>query len=613
MSTAFVILDETGLAALPWAAHVASAFGGPLLVLHPPGSGAYRVTQVTPGSEAPPPLLARTLEAAPGAGAGDAQVYACGGARIRRAILDAALDLGVRRLVLHAALREGRDQIDPRLRQIARAAPYDIMVVDVGRVTDRLPRRVIVPQFDGGGEFAARAAVRVCAEKGIPIVLVADPAARRRSQKVLERVRDALPSQRRELLVQRHADEPPDVAIGEALSPDDLVLYDAEDGKRVVRLLSALRELRRERPGVPFAVGLTRGAHAAGPGHLERAVERWRLTAPRLSREERKDLYARLDAGGRVSTDFVVMLTLSAAIASLGLIQSSAAVVIGAMLVAPLMTPLVAIGMALAQGNAVMFREARRAMAIGISGALIVSVLIGLLVPWGDLSGEVAARGAPNVFDLGIALLSGVAAAYALARPGLAGTLVGVAIAVALVPPLASIGIALAQGEFAVMTGAAVLFATNLFAITLGAAAVFRLFGVRAVRGDGAIPRWVLVVSGALMVGAIVTLIPLTQNLQAQAQRGVDRPYSRPLPAALRNEIEARVAEEGDVEIVFMAHSNIEDGFGVEVALLCTRAVDPALREDILALIRAEMGDDLRARVLLLSGGAELRGGAGAP
>ena len=217
---------------------------------------------------------------------------------------------------------------------------------------------------------------------------------------------------------------------------------------------------------------------------LDRVLGRW---VPQLDRGERIELFERLQDGSRFGFDFASLIALSTAIAALGLMQNSAAVVIGAMLVAPLMTPMIGAGMAVVQGNTVLVGEASRAIVKGFLLAVLIGVLMGLLGRVTELlpprlTGELLARGAPNVLDLVVAYLSGLAAAYAVARPNLSGALPGVAIAAALVPPLGTVGICLAAGNTRVASGAALLFGTNLVAIVLGAATVFRAIGVHASR-----------------------------------------------------------------------------------------------------------------------------------
>jgi uncharacterized hydrophobic protein (TIGR00271 family) len=175
---------------------------------------------------------------------------------------------------------------------------------------------------------------------------------------------------------------------------------------------------------------------------------------PNLGAGERIDLFDRLHMGARWNVDFTLMIGLSTAIASLGLIQDSVPVVIGAMVVAPLMTPLIGAVMSLVQGNTLFFRDSLRAMAYGIAAALVISIVIGLITPLEDLTPQILARGAPTLLDLGVALLSGIAAAYAMSRPSLLGALAGVAIVAALVPPLASVGIAITHADWGIAKGA---------------------------------------------------------------------------------------------------------------------------------------------------------------
>ncbi len=205
---------------------------------------------------------------------------------------------------------------------------------------------------------------------------------------------------------------------------------------------------------------------------------RLRSIVPRLSRAERDEVYVRIRENAKPDLDYFVLITLSAAIAALGLVLNSPAVVIGAMLVAPLMSPIVATGMSLILGDARFLRFAAGSALRGAVVAIFVGVLIGLM-PGDNLTSEVLARTAPNILDLGVALFSGLAGAFALSYWQAAGALPGVAIAAALVPPLASVGIAFAEGEWELGLGALLLFLTNYVTIAVASAFVFAVFGFR--------------------------------------------------------------------------------------------------------------------------------------
>ncbi len=203
-------------------------------------------------------------------------------------------------------------------------------------------------------------------------------------------------------------------------------------------------------------------------------------TVPQLEREQRIQLFQHLHKGTISSYDFICLIILSTAIAALGLIQNSVAIIIGAMLVAPLMTPMLGAGLALVQGNWLLARAALVSIGIGFCLSLFLGWIIGTIIPLSTLSQQIIARTEPNILDLLVALFSGVAAAYSTARPGLMGALPGVAIAAALVPPTASAGIALAIGKGSQALGAASLFGVNLILIILASAFTLFCMGVRS-------------------------------------------------------------------------------------------------------------------------------------
>ena len=148
-------------------------------------------------------------------------------------------------------------------------------------------------------------------------------------------------------------------------------------------------------------------AKSIGPRWLERLFAGF----PKLEREGRLELAGRIEMGAHGGVDYVVMMLLSSSLASFGLIEGSTAVVIGAMLVAPLMGPLIGAGLALVQGNFRFFRASIGVALMGIGIALAVSAFIGSINPGFEPSLEIEARGTPDLFDLGIAFASGMAAA----------------------------------------------------------------------------------------------------------------------------------------------------------------------------------------------------------
>ncbi|MGI6366764.1 MAG: DUF389 domain-containing protein [Anaerolineae bacterium] len=220
--------------------------------------------------------------------------------------------------------------------------------------------------------------------------------------------------------------------------------------------------------------------------HRDAATEamrklRWRLIGamPQLSAPERVQVYRQIRDVARSDRDYVVMMVLAASIASLGLLLDSTAVLIGAMLVAPLMSALLGISMGIVQGDKALVRMAARTVLLGAAMVVAIGGLVELIAPDYSPTGEMLARTAPTLLDLGVALVSGAAAAYASARRDVASALPGVAIAVALAPPLANFGLLLLAGHWSLALGALLLFLTNLVGIIAAAAMVYLWMGFR--------------------------------------------------------------------------------------------------------------------------------------
>ncbi|HHJ06192.1 MAG TPA: DUF389 domain-containing protein, partial [Anaerolineae bacterium] len=222
-------------------------------------------------------------------------------------------------------------------------------------------------------------------------------------------------------------------------------------------------------------------------------------STPVLTLDRQAEVYRMMSESAQPSIDFFVLITLAAAIAGFGLLQNSAAVIIGAMLVAPLMSPILAMAMSMVHGNLRLLLTAAEATAKGIFMAIMVGVIVTIVSPIETATPEIMARTAPNLLDLMVALASGAAAGYAISRKEVAAALPGVAIAAALVPPLCVVGYGIGTSQLGIAGGSLLLFATNLIAIILAAAVTFLALGFTPTRSD----------RGELMRGLKVTLISL--------------------------------------------------------------------------------------------------------
>lgn len=221
----------------------------------------------------------------------------------------------------------------------------------------------------------------------------------------------------------------------------------------------------------------------------------------------------------QLSARYLLMVSMSAGIAILGLLLSSPAVVIGAMLLSPLMDPIMGVGFALATGDFKWLRQSGKSLAVGTLFAILFCALIVAISPLQEVTSEIAARTRPNLFDLAVAFFSAVAGAYAMIR-GREGTIVGVAIATALMPPLAVVGFGLATMNGTVFWGSLFLFITNLTAIALTATAMARVYGFSTSLSEKQTQLQSLLIFGAFVALAIPLFLSLRQIVwETQATR----------------------------------------------------------------------------------------------
>ena len=206
------------------------------------------------------------------------------------------------------------------------------------------------------------------------------------------------------------------------------------------------------------------------------------------SRIPRKELYQARIASSKPSLGFFVLLLCAAVIATLGLIANSTAVVIGAMIVAPLMDPILSLAFALSISNNKLAKRSLLTVVIGVLAVVATSALLASLLDVSEVNREMTSRTAPNLIDLGVAVAAAVAGSFSMTRERLSNSLAGVAIAVALVPPLCVCGIGLSMGNEVVAVfgrgtvagitnqiseGSFLLFLANLIGITVASLFVF--------------------------------------------------------------------------------------------------------------------------------------------
>lgn len=256
-------------------------------------------------------------------------------------------------------------------------------------------------------------------------------------------------------------------------------------------------------------------------------------------------IFAGVYEDGLITGRYLTMSVLSAAIATLGLMLSSPAVVIGAMLLSPLMGPIILLGFSFRTFDWQASRRAMISLLAGLGLAMAVAVVLTWASPLKEPTAEILARTRPNLFDLLIAAFSGIAGGYAVIRQK-GETVIGVAIATALMPPIATVGFGLGTGNVPIAMGALLLFATNLIAIALSAAGMATLYGFHphstfADRG--------LLGQGAVLLVIVALCYPLTISLQTIA-------HESKVTAAARQGIESLFGEKARIASISVHSSH---------------------------------------------------------
>ncbi|MEA2050927.1 MAG: TIGR00341 family protein, partial [Campylobacterota bacterium] len=184
-----------------------------------------------------------------------------------------------------------------------------------------------------------------------------------------------------------------------------------------------------------------------------------------------------LKESSKLSWVFIILMILSTLLATTGLFQSSAPVIIGAMILAPLMAPIISLSMGIARSENLLINNSIKTLIYGIVTALFFSCIYTYFMPLSIVTPEMRGRLNPNILDLMVAIFSGIAGAYANSKSEVAKSLAGVAIAVALVPPLSVTGIGIGWGNLDIIYGSFLLFITNLVGISLAASITFVVLG----------------------------------------------------------------------------------------------------------------------------------------
>ncbi|GAB5450317.1 MAG: hypothetical protein Hals2KO_06450 [Halioglobus sp.] len=292
--------------------------------------------------------------------------------------------------------------------------------------------------------------------------------------------------------------------------------------------------------------------------------------------EEYRELFVALRDNAAATSSYKVLMVLSVMLALGGMYANSAPVIIGAMILAPLMSPIISFSMGLARSDVQLMNASGRTMLTGVAWGLSCAVLIAWAMPLEIPTMEMKARMHPTLLDLMVAVLSGIAGAYANAKEEIAKSLAGVAIAVALVPPLSVAGIGLGWGDWQMAGGAALLLITNLVGIAIAASATFLVLGFapfnRARKGMG--------VTAAILV---LISLPLSLSFAHLVTR------DRILESVPVGEVEL------SGQVVEISHADVRLGEPhlVRVVLSTGSPLEPEHVDELKALISQRVGEPI--------------------
>ncbi len=211
---------------------------------------------------------------------------------------------------------------------------------------------------------------------------------------------------------------------------------------------------------------------------LEVALPYDKKSANKAATVTREALYSQLSAQGNLDGHYLMLVFLSTIVAAIGLLENNVAVIIGAMVIAPLLGPNLALSLATILGRVGGMMNAVKTLVVGIGFALFISFLLGLFYPNVQLTPELLSRTSVGMDGLALALASGAAAALSITT-GVSSVLVGVMVAVALLPPTVTLGICLGLGALVEAKGAALLLLANIASVNLTAQLTMAIKGIK--------------------------------------------------------------------------------------------------------------------------------------
>jgi uncharacterized hydrophobic protein (TIGR00271 family) len=286
----------------------------------------------------------------------------------------------------------------------------------------------------------------------------------------------------------------------------------------------------------------------------------------KVSGERAETIFQDINQGSTPAGGYYALISAAALIASLGLVANSAAVVIGAMLVSPLMTPIFGMALGMIRGEPALLGRAVRAEVTGAVLAVAFGALFGFFPIMIDVTPEMLSRTQPTLLDLLVAVFAGLAGALAMLDERISPALPGVAISTAIVPPLATCGLCLALGAFDGAYGAFLLFFANFVAILLVASLAFLLSGM-GLEGETHMrqlkKRMFIAVLGFMLVSAYLTHALILMIEDRQESRTIDRVMAEVM------------AKDPNSSVVSVHYKEFDDNFNILATIRTPKSFTP--------------------------------------
>lgn len=526
---------------------------------------------------------------------------------ITRGILDAAREQGAEMLIMGVHRSDRREVVLGNVvENIVQAAPCNVLVYRTGERSEF--ERVVVPLDDNAmTPMALYIGTLLSASHDATIstpYIQRDYTSSREKEERIRATLDVVDDEKIEGRRFIKGRTPGETLLAELSNKDILVLGFSQKANLELEFGRDIHDiLLRRATGPVLLYSQIFEERDTITGIFQRFAQRF---DPALTQVERNELVWSARKSALSSIDYNWLIMMSAGLATLGLMLNSVAVIIGAMLVAPLMSPLGALAVGLAVGELDTTRRAAFTLIQGVVLSLVISIGIGLIFPTQSPTSEMLSRGTPTLIDAGVALVSGLVAAFALARKEIPVALAGVAIAAALMPPICTIGLGIAFGNERLALGATLLFITNITFIVASENVIFLWMGMRPGRRQETqrgVALWWALIAGILVI-VITSIILLGQ--EASENVAIEDILLNELPAAEFVSIEERRRDDDTLSVLFTVRSpdditpqrvseleeiletEFEDDIALDIVNLRVIEARTQLENDVLAALQNE-------------------------